>query len=85
MVGKEHPTLRRVVDPSQITVERQFDIDSSLLLLTLPLAIWTALPADDTSYGFVSFVESGNRLLQQVGPLAQRSRPAGRENQSPGF
>ena len=73
------------VHPSQITIEGQFDIGSSLILVALPVAIWTALPADDTAYGFVSFVESGNHLLQQVGPLAHRSQPAGRENQSPGF
>jgi hypothetical protein len=52
------------VDPSQITIEGQFDIGSSLILVALPVAIWTALPANDTAYGFVSFVNSGNRLLQ---------------------
>jgi hypothetical protein len=73
------------VHSSQITVEGQFDIGSSLILVALPVAIWTALPADDTAYGFVSFVKSSNRLLPQVGPLALRSQPTGRENQSPRF
>jgi hypothetical protein len=73
------------VHPSQITIEGQFDIGSSLILVALPVAIWTALPADDTAYGFVSFVKSSNRLLHQVGSLAHRNQPAGRENQPPSF
>ena len=61
------------VHPSQITIEGQFDIDSPLVLVALPVTIWTLLPADDTAYTFVSFVKSRNCLLQQVGPLVHRS------------
>ena len=75
------------VDPSQITVEAQFDAGSTVLLVAVPIEIWTALPPND-AYGFVAFVQSSNCLLQQqrpaaaagpsVGPLAMR--PGGSEN-----
>jgi hypothetical protein len=56
------------VNPSLITVEAQFEIGSHLLLVSLPVDIWTCLPTNDTTYNFVAFVESGNLLLQQARP-----------------
>jgi hypothetical protein len=73
------------VHPSQITIEGVFDIGSSLILVALPVAIWTALPVEDTAYGFVSFVKSGNRLLQEMRPLAYGSQLGGIKNKPPDF
>ena len=43
---------------SNITIEAHFQGSSSLLLVTLPIEVWTMLPADEEAYGFISFVNS---------------------------
>lgn len=53
------------VSKTQITIEGVFDTDSVVILVSMPLEVWTMLPDGDGAYGFVSFVKSGNRLLQR--------------------
>jgi hypothetical protein len=57
------------VSKTQIMIDGVFESDSDLdsdsvmILVSLPLEVWTMLPDGDEDYGFVSFVKSGNRLL----------------------
>jgi hypothetical protein len=43
---------------TDITIEAHFQGSSSLLLVTLPIEVWTMLPADEEAYTFISFVKS---------------------------
>jgi hypothetical protein len=60
------------VSKTQITIEGVFDTDSILILVSMPLEVWTMLPEGDEAYGFVSFVNSGNRLLPRQMALPMR-------------
>ena len=60
------------VSKTQITIEGVFDTDSVVILVSMPLEVWTMLPDGDGAYGFVSFVKSGNRLLQRQTALSLR-------------
>lgn len=60
------------VSKTQITIEGVFDTDSVVILVSMPLEVWTMLPDGDGAYGFVSFVKSGNRLLQRQTTLSLR-------------
>lgn len=62
-----------------VTVEGAFR-GSSLLLFSIPIEVWTMMPAQDESYSFVGHVTSGN-LLNHL-PM-QISTPSGNENQLP--
>lgn len=45
---------------------------SLLILLTVSVEFSIMLPAEDPSYDFVAFVESGNTLLEaQAGPIGE--------------
>ncbi|KAJ5098070.1 hypothetical protein N7532_005071 [Penicillium argentinense] len=75
---------------TKVTVEGAFR-GSSLLLFTVPIEIWTMMPADDPSYTFIGHVTSHNLLSQPptqtsalTSTLPMRSgAPSGRENQPP--
>lgn len=72
---------------SDITIEAVFEGASSIALITLPLEVWTMLPADEEAYNFISFVKSKN-ILQKLAPpagspLAIRPAAHGRENTPP--
>ncbi len=56
------------VHESQVTVEGRFDAGagSEMLVLALPIEIWTMLPVGDAPYRFVGFVESSNQLLSRL-------------------
>jgi hypothetical protein len=60
------------VSKSQITVEGIFDSDSFVMLVSLPLEVWTMLPDGDDAYSFVSFVKSGDLLLPRQPALSLR-------------
>jgi ribosomal protein S10 len=72
---------------SDITIEAVFHGSSSVLLVTLPVEVWTMLPADEEAYNFITFVQSNNILPQLAPavstPLAFRPAIPGRENQPP--
>ena len=51
------------ISKTQITFEGLFETDSILVLISMPLEIWTMLPNEDDTYGFLGFVKSGNLLL----------------------
>ncbi|RDW74547.1 uncharacterized protein DSM5745_07209 [Aspergillus mulundensis] len=59
---------------AEITVEAVYETEpcSSLLLVTIPLEIWTVLDPTDEAFSFISFVNSsgrtGGQLLQEVQP-----------------
>lgn len=75
---------------TKVTVEGAFR-GSSLLLFTVPIEIWTMLPADDPSYTFIGHVTSHNLLSRpptQTSTLTSTlpmhsGAPSGRENQPP--
>jgi hypothetical protein len=60
------------VSKTQITVEGVFDSDSFVILVSMPLEVWTMLPDGDDAYSFVSFVKSGNLLLPRQATLSLR-------------
>ncbi len=63
-----------------VTIEGAFRASSTLLLLNVPIGLWTMLPANDPAYTFVSFVKSQNELLEAAvktsAPLALRQQRA---------
>ncbi|RMZ70302.1 Zinc finger C2H2 [Pyrenophora seminiperda CCB06] len=80
--------LPRLVIGMEIKLEGVWESDSTILLLSLPVCIWTQL-THDMAYMFVGEANSSNQLLQQTiagPPLALRpeSRPSGSENEKPG-
>lgn len=69
-----------------VKLEGVWDSASFLLLLSLPIEIWTQL-SNNPAYSFVGFVNFSNKLLdapQSFGALAARPAP-GPENTRPGF
>ena len=44
---------------ADITVEAEFRGSSPLLLISLPIEIWTMLPRDNSAYSFVAHIHSG--------------------------
>ena len=60
------------VSKTQITIEGVFDSDPIVILVSMPLEVWTMLPGGDGAYSFVSFVKSGNRLLPRQTTLPLR-------------
>jgi hypothetical protein len=60
------------ISKTQITIEGVFDTDSIVILVSMPLEVWTMLPDADGAYGFVSFVKSSNRLLPRLAALPMR-------------
>lgn len=85
-------TVPPSVNISQITIEGEFKAGSSVILVAMPVEIWTCLPANDKAYTFISYVNSSNLLLQQAdasanpvaNPLSLRNRPTGMENRPSG-
>jgi hypothetical protein len=69
---------------AKVTIEGAFR-GSSLLLFTVPVEVWTIMPADDPSYTFIGHVKSHNVLSQrltQTTMLPMHFAPlSGRENQ----
>ncbi|RDL42251.1 uncharacterized protein BP5553_02230 [Venustampulla echinocandica] len=62
------------ISKTQISTEGVFDTNSALILLvSMPLEVWTMLPDGDDAYGFISFVSSGNRLLPRQTTLPLRN------------
>lgn len=63
---------------SDIIIEGFFQGSSSILLVTLPVEVWTMLFADEEAYNFISFVESSIILLQPAPalPTALAFQPA---------
>ncbi|KAL2861046.1 uncharacterized protein BJX67DRAFT_367326 [Aspergillus lucknowensis] len=75
---------------AEVTIEGAFQ-GSSLLLFTVPIEIWTMIPANDPSYTFIGHVKSHNLLSQRLAQTSMltstlpmhSSAPSGRENQPP--
>jgi hypothetical protein len=71
------------ISKTQIAIEGVFDSDSVIILVSMPLEVWTMLPDKDETYGFVSFVKSGNRLLLHQTKLPLRNEKENLEIVSP--
>ncbi|KAJ5146496.1 uncharacterized protein N7515_001060 [Penicillium bovifimosum] len=56
---------------AKVTIEGAFR-GSSLLLFTVPVEVWTMMPANDPCYAFIAHVKSHNLLSQ---PLTQTTLP----------
>ncbi|CAG8377115.1 unnamed protein product [Penicillium salamii] len=71
---------------AHVTIEAAFQ-GSGLLLFTVPVEVWTMMPANDPAYTFIGHVKSHNLLSQpltQPTSLPMRFPPlSGRENQPP--
>ena len=63
------------IQSTDIAVEGVFQ-GSTLLMLSMPVEIWTMLPRNDLCYSFVGFVNSGNLLL----PAPSARMPSREEN-----
>jgi hypothetical protein len=69
---------------SQIAIQAVFDSTSSLVLVSVPIEVWSMLPANKQLYRFVGFVTSDNLLPgleDTLGALVER--PKGTENDKP--
>lgn len=64
--------------PPGITVEAAFG-GSAILLLTLPMEVWTMMPRTNEAYLFIAHVTSNN-LLRQTKQVSQTLIPSGPEN-----
>ncbi|KAL4900735.1 hypothetical protein BDW74DRAFT_188139 [Aspergillus multicolor] len=60
---------------ADVNIEAVFETSSSLLLVTLPLELWTMLDPTDTAFRFVSFVNSSGRAVGQSHQEAQPQFP----------
>ncbi|KAJ0415591.1 hypothetical protein BJY00DRAFT_254281 [Aspergillus carlsbadensis] len=70
-----------------IKIESTFESRSSIILVTLPLEIWTVLGPTDETFTFIGFVRSSNRLGDEQepqlplrgcqGPQSQENAPLG--------
>ncbi|PKY06174.1 hypothetical protein P168DRAFT_316194 [Aspergillus campestris IBT 28561] len=74
------------VQSANITIEGAFQ-GSSLLLFSVPVEVWTMLPANDSSYTFVGHVKSHIIVPQPVAHTTtlptHHAVPPARENQRP--
>jgi hypothetical protein len=76
-----------VVTGMQVTLEGAWKTQSSLLLFSVPIEVWTQI-ADHSAWSFVAVVNSTNGLLNTANPSqgVLSSRPmAGSENVRPGL
>lgn len=67
----EDPGRKERVDKVMIRSESAFDSHSTLLLVSIPLPLWTFLP-DNPAYSFVGLITSRNRLTSR-GPSRTNS------------
>ncbi|KAL2848829.1 hypothetical protein BJY01DRAFT_262512 [Aspergillus pseudoustus] len=70
---------------ADIKIESVFDSKSSIILVTLPLELWTMLDPTDQAFTFIGFVTSSNRLTlggqgQLQLPFHGSSSPQSKEN-----
>ncbi|KAE8407557.1 hypothetical protein BDV37DRAFT_279728 [Aspergillus pseudonomiae] len=64
-----------------VKIEAAFQ-GSGLILVTMPVELWTMLPADDSAYRFIAHVTSNNTLPRLTQGLPIRpAPPSGPENQ----
>jgi len=67
---------------ADVRIESAFPTGSSLLLVTVPVELWTMLPVHELAYGFVGFVK-GNNVFPTFEPAVLGLRPRGGENIPP--